>query len=346
MDVAGRIGGEVGDAAGAGMQALPALAGHGEADDRLARIQARAHRFRIILPEPAQRGGEDRRAVVVVVPGLRRPGVVHLVARVAQGGEHVGVGGPPVARVAVEVLAAALEEDAQRLGLCQADERRGVVAAPQADVGADAAEDATEGIRLVPGGVEGAEGAAAAAEQHHAVAIGPQRITRGDGGDDLLDEKTCVAIIRPVVFEAALDAFRRAVAGGGDDTGIEKDAEAGGDGALVDQVVEDHRHAPAPLGPEVVPAILHDHHAGRPGCVVVRRHVDPVIAHGAGEEAAGGERVFFQPAGGHAGLRQGVGAEGEEPVEFGFGSHAGKRKASTLRGGERLVHLARSRSAT
>ena len=99
------------------------------------------------------------------------PGVLDLVASEGEGALHLLVGHPPVAAVDVQVLAAVLQEDADRLGLVFADQGRIVVAAAQADVGADGAEDATEGVGPLPGGGEGADGAATGAADAAVVAV-------------------------------------------------------------------------------------------------------------------------------------------------------------------------------
>ena len=82
------------------------------------------------------------------------PVVIDFVAGEVEGAFHLLVGHPPVAAVDVLVGAAVLEEDADRLRLVLADQGRIDVAAAQADVGADRAEDAAERVGPFPGGGE------------------------------------------------------------------------------------------------------------------------------------------------------------------------------------------------
>src|SRR5215510_5079183 len=99
------------------------------------------------------------------------PGVVDLVASEGESAFHLLVGHPPVASVEVQVVLAVLEEDADRLGLELANQRRIVVAAAQADVGADRAEDAAKGVGPLPRRREGADGPAAGAADTAVIAI-------------------------------------------------------------------------------------------------------------------------------------------------------------------------------
>ena len=115
-----------------------------------------------ILPEPAHGVGKDLGGVLAVVSAVA-PGMVDFVAGKDQRAFHFLVGHPPVAAIDVLVVAAILQEDAERLGLILADQRRVDVAAAQADVGADGAEDAAKSIGPFPRRGEGADRPAAAA---------------------------------------------------------------------------------------------------------------------------------------------------------------------------------------
>src|SRR5581483_604999 len=67
---------------------------------------------------------------------------------------HRLVGHPPVAAVSVVVVRPVLQKDADGLRLVLADERVVAVAAAQADISADRAEDAGEGVGALPGSRE------------------------------------------------------------------------------------------------------------------------------------------------------------------------------------------------
>ena len=99
------------------------------------------------------------------------PVVVHLVPGEDQRSLHLLVGHPPVAAVDVQVGAAVLEEDADRLGLELADQSGIVVAAAQPDVSADRAEDAAKRVGPLPRGGEGADRAAAGTADGAVVAV-------------------------------------------------------------------------------------------------------------------------------------------------------------------------------
>src|SRR5262245_24749741 len=108
------------------------------------------------LPQPLHRLGKELRRVLAVVPTLA-PLVLHLVPGERQRPLHRLVRHPPVAAIYVQVLAAVLEEDADRPRLELADQPGVLVAAAQAHVGADGGEDASERVRPFPGRGERAD---------------------------------------------------------------------------------------------------------------------------------------------------------------------------------------------
>src|SRR5262245_35466388 len=99
------------------------------------------------------------------------PGVLDLIAGEGEDPLHLLVGHPPVAAVDVQVLRAVLEEDTQRLGLIFADERGIDVAAAQAHVGADGAEDPAERVGTLPRRSEGTDGTAAGARDRAIIRV-------------------------------------------------------------------------------------------------------------------------------------------------------------------------------
>src|SRR3954470_15829611 len=124
----------------------------------------RPHASRLVLaPEPAERVGEDRLAVLAAVEALAvDEGVVIPLER--QGLGHLLVGQGPVAVGVVEVVGAVLEEDADRLLVALADQ--GLVVVPPlaagraaGDVGeaADPRQDLAEIVGTLPGHGPGAD---------------------------------------------------------------------------------------------------------------------------------------------------------------------------------------------
>src|SRR5437899_153746 len=90
-------------------------------------------------PQPAERIGEDRAAVLVVV-AARASDELDVVLREPQRGVHLLVGQPPVPVLVVQVLLSVLQKHAQRLPRRLPDERRIDVAAPDVREAADVAE--------------------------------------------------------------------------------------------------------------------------------------------------------------------------------------------------------------
>ncbi len=124
-----------------------------------------------VAPDPAEDVGEDLGGVLLIVTAFA-PGVVHVVAGPGEAAFHHLVRHPPVAAVEVIVASAALEEDAEGLGLEFADEHGQLIGTVNADVGADAGEHTAEAIRAMPGDHEGADAAAAVASDGGVIRIG------------------------------------------------------------------------------------------------------------------------------------------------------------------------------
>ena len=124
-------------------------------------------------------------------------------------------------------------------------------------------------------------------------------------GQQLLEQEAGVVVAQAVVFVAAVEAVERLVGGRLDPAVHDEDADGDRHFLLVDQLVEDRRRV-------VLNAVLIDVDAGRLGRVVLLRHVDPVVADGAGEDLALVEGVLGHFALGHVGRRiRVVAAEGQ-----------------------------------
>ena len=140
-------GGPFGESIAFGDQA-PAFAGDQDLLELLG-AEPRLHGRGPVFPEPAHRVGKDLGRVVAAVPA-GSPFVVDFVAGERERAFHFLIGHPPIAAVDVQVGAAVLEKDADRLGLELADQGRIDVAAAQADISADRAENTPERIRAAP----------------------------------------------------------------------------------------------------------------------------------------------------------------------------------------------------
>ena len=274
-------------------------------DGRLG-VYALGHRRWPVLPKPAHGIGEDRGGVFAIVPAIA-PDVIHFVARELKGGEHFLISQEPVPADAIRIVAAVLKEHPQRFRLGLANERWVGVPSTLVNKGADAAEDAAEGFWLLPCCGEGADRAAATAADGPVIGL----LGKSDGAaitglsrlhirEKLLDQESRIVVTQTIVFHASIEAIQR--------RGViirlhasVHDEHADGDRHLLlrDEVVENHR------GLELDAVLIHMK-ARRLLGGVLRRHVDPVVARGAGEDLAvlKGELQHFTL--GHALLRQGV----------------------------------------
>src|SRR5262245_27352576 len=135
---------------------LPSFAWNEKRFERGVLRRACLHRLRPPLPQPAHRVGKDRRAVLAVVPAFA-PDVLNLITGEHERTLHRLVGHPPVAWIAVVVVVAVLQKDADRLRFVFANERRIVMPPAQPDVGSDGAEDARKPVGPLPGGGESAK---------------------------------------------------------------------------------------------------------------------------------------------------------------------------------------------
>ena len=79
---------------------------------------------------------------------------------------------------------------------------------------------------------------------------------------------------------------------------------------MVDQVVEDDRSAKTAGFGDPAATILNDHDGGRLGRLILGRHINPIVARGAGVGLAVGPSVLGHLALPHAGLARGVRAVG------------------------------------
>ena len=98
---------------------------------------------------------------MVAVVSAGSPVVIDFITRESECPLHLLIGHPPVAAIDIQVGAAVLKEDADRLGLILADQGRVDVAPAQADIRADRTEDPPERIGPLPRGRERADRAAA-----------------------------------------------------------------------------------------------------------------------------------------------------------------------------------------
>ncbi len=85
-----------------------------------------------------------------------------------------------------------------------------------------------------------------------------------------------------------------------------KDADGYRHFLLVNQIVEDHRHAPVTFGLDVTCSVLKNHDARGFGRIVLLGHIDPIVADRARKNLAG-PRILGDLALGNSGLDLGIG---------------------------------------
>ena len=113
-----------------------------------------------------------------------------------------------------------------------------------------------------------------------------------DLGQNFLEQKADVVVAQAVVLEAAIEAVDRVFGESLHPAVHDEDADRDRHRFPFDQFVEDVRSPKAD-------AVLPDVDARRFGRIVLLRHVNPIIPHGAWKDAAVIERVFLDfPRGG------------------------------------------------
>ncbi len=270
----------------------------------------------VVPPEPAERVRQDGAAVAVAVEAVAVDELVIVVGEL-EGLGHLLVGQRPVAVIVVQVVAAVLEEGADRLLRRLADQGLVVVAAlaPGRAAGdvreaADPREHLAELVRPLPGDGPGADPAAADPGDGAALGVVAELHRLLDLREDLLEQEAGVTVGERVVLDAALASALRA----GHPARSDEHADGHRHLARRDQVIEDGRHER-----DVALAVLEDHDAGGMIVLVLGRHVDPPVARGAGEDLALPRLLLGQLAPGHARLlgqlgRIGVGFDRAPPA--------------------------------
>src|SRR5262249_51976405 len=119
-------------------------------------------RLRIVAPQPAQRVGQNRRAVAIAVAVLAELDV-DVVAGELQRRRHPRVLEIPAAGVVHQILASGLHVDADRPRLGPPDQTRQAIRAAEIAEASHPGDDAAELIGTIPRGDERADAAGAAA---------------------------------------------------------------------------------------------------------------------------------------------------------------------------------------
>ncbi len=202
------------------------------------------------------------------------------------------VGHPPITAKRVDVGAAVLQIDAQRLGLALADQHGITIAAAEIDIGADRAENAAKRVGTLPGGRKSTNGTAAGPRDTAIVTIvrKPDRPAVGslpllDGRQQFLDQKPGVVVARGVVLDAAVVTVEGRLLQSWHPTWGDEDSDGHGHFMTVDQLIEHHWGV-------VLDAVLIHVEACGLGWVVLLGDIDPAVADRAGKYLAVGKIEF------------------------------------------------------
>src|SRR5437762_3775684 len=122
---------------------LPRLIRQENSAGRMLLPEARSNRRGIIVPQPAERIGQDRPALLAIVSAIA-PNVVHVITGELQGREHLLIRQKPISAINVLIIASILKEHANWLWLGFSNESRILVPAAQAHIRADRAEHFAE----------------------------------------------------------------------------------------------------------------------------------------------------------------------------------------------------------
>ena len=142
------------------------------------------------------------------------------------------------------------------------------------------------------------------------IRVGRNAVAFFDLGQELIDEESGVFIREIIVFEAAIETWLRASPGGGNDARVDEYANGDGHFLFVDEIVHDDGGLTSAFGTHVAFAVLKNHQRSWFFGIVLRGHVDPIIALGAGIDATLGELKFFDFSLWHIGLQRRVGIYG------------------------------------
>src|ERR1051326_3325029 len=99
-----------------------------------------------------------------------------------------------------------------------------------------------------------------------------------DLGQDLLQQKSRIAVAESVVFKTAVIAERLPIMWIGQDAGTDEHSDGHRHFSLGYQIVEDNGDPPITLFLYHSGAVLKHHDTGRLARLVLSRHIDPVIA--------------------------------------------------------------------
>ncbi len=154
-------------------------------------------------PEPDERLGQDRAGMFAVVTAITVIQTIVVFGELQRCG-HLQIRQRPVAPVAVQVVRPGLQEDADGLARCLADQRRIDVPAPDVGEAADVAEDFAERVGPLPRRIERADSAGAHPTDRPPRHFVRQPILRADRRKDFFHKEPDVLVAECVVLEAPI----------------------------------------------------------------------------------------------------------------------------------------------
>jgi hypothetical protein len=141
----------------------------------------------------------------------------------------------------------------------------------------DKTDDTAKSVRALPRGGEGADTPGTEAAKGATIRVFGQVEFLPNLRQNLFQQKSGVAVVRGVVLEGAIKTRLRHLTGRRDDSRIDHNGNRNRHLALMNQIVEDDRHAQLPVPVLKPAAVLKDHHTGGFRGIVLLRHIDPIV---------------------------------------------------------------------
>ena len=247
----------------------------------------------LFSPQPFHRIWKMSTAKVRVVSVSFGPVKADIISHILQSSRHKLIRPWPASESIVDVSAGVRHVNSNRLWLCFSHQRRIDVAASQIRKAADAGVNLAECISAFPGDGECTNCSRAGTTDGSHLRIIGDVVLLFDFGNDLFQQKACIAIAEPVVFETSIGRFvvrhrfRFIV------SRIDEHSNRRRHVTTSDQVVKDDGNSPASFDVSHAFAILKNHQSGWLFLLILSRHIDGPFASRSFEDFGFPRRHFF-----------------------------------------------------
>ena len=170
------------------------------------------------------------------------------------------------------------------------------------------AEHLSKRIRSLPRRCKRANPTGTRTANGASIRIGGERIFCTHGRQNLFQQKPDVLIAERIIFETAVADRPRAGRHGWEAAGINENSNGDRQPPLMNQVIKDNGNPRVAGLADVAAPVLEDHHIRGLVRRELRRHIDPIIANGAGENCAA-PLLLGDHAVRHSRLALGIGAQ-------------------------------------